>query len=395
MGRERNQVKVYKKNNVLEESLERIRLMYREQKNIVVGISGGKDSTIVLELTIRVAKELNRLPVKVYFLDQESEFQATIDYMRRIKNRKSEIDLHWYQMPFLLSNSTSMEKIFLDVWGESNKHLWIHEREEDSIHENNLGVTRFFDVIDRLSYDVCKEQYMGFIGLRAQESRKRFMNMCKTPIYKNIGWISKSYTPKGIEPCFRCYPIYDWQTSDVWKYIGENNLDYNRIYDKMQRIGIAPFSARVSSVIHEMGVHSLETLQEVEPETYEKLTQRVPGISSYNQVHRELYKVNHKVMGERFFSSKHEYLVYVIELLVPEDKKKYFHQAILDTTYYIKKYGGELSELFDYLLSSIILNDWELEKYDHKIVAMRTIKGAKNAKKYTRVSGEQRQVGID
>ena len=78
---------IYTKQNVYEAALDRIRWLYDEFPNIVVNMSGGKDSTVIFNLTHQVATEKNRLPVRVLFIDQEAEWQSTIDYMRSVMYR--------------------------------------------------------------------------------------------------------------------------------------------------------------------------------------------------------------------------------------------------------------------------------------------------------------------
>ena len=64
-------MKYYQDKTVYEAALERIRFLYQEFDDVVVSFSGGKDSTVTLHMTLQVARELNRLPVKVVFLDQQ------------------------------------------------------------------------------------------------------------------------------------------------------------------------------------------------------------------------------------------------------------------------------------------------------------------------------------
>ena len=48
-------------------ALERIETAYKLFDTLSVGFSVGKDSTCVLNLTLEVARHLNKLPVNVYF----------------------------------------------------------------------------------------------------------------------------------------------------------------------------------------------------------------------------------------------------------------------------------------------------------------------------------------
>ena len=50
-------MKIYSKNNVLVEAEKRIHRLFDDFENVVVGFSGGKDSTVCLNLTLKVAEE--------------------------------------------------------------------------------------------------------------------------------------------------------------------------------------------------------------------------------------------------------------------------------------------------------------------------------------------------
>ena len=57
---------IYKEETVFEEALNRIRWIFDEHEDIIVSMSGGKDSTVVFNLALMVAKEKNRLPLEIY-----------------------------------------------------------------------------------------------------------------------------------------------------------------------------------------------------------------------------------------------------------------------------------------------------------------------------------------
>jgi predicted phosphoadenosine phosphosulfate sulfurtransferase len=59
--------KEYLDANVYDKAIERINHIYDSFDKIVVSFSGGKDSTAVLNCVLNVARERNRLPLKVVF----------------------------------------------------------------------------------------------------------------------------------------------------------------------------------------------------------------------------------------------------------------------------------------------------------------------------------------
>src|SRR3954453_22875588 len=126
-------MKIYLQQNVYEAALDRLRYLFSEFPNVVVNFSGGKDSTVILNLTLKVAEELGRLPVKVMFIDQEAEWDCVIDYIHRVMS-DPRVEPIWFQMPLRLFNATSTPDPWLDCWGEGKE--WLREKEPNSITEN-------------------------------------------------------------------------------------------------------------------------------------------------------------------------------------------------------------------------------------------------------------------
>lgn len=83
------------------------------------------------------------------------------------------------------------------------------------------------------NYNRAHKVDLIFTGLTSAESyqRKIFMKW-KGPYYQvKEGW-------------FKCHPIYDWSESDVWSYIREKELPYNKLYDLgIDRCGCMPCTA--------------------------------------------------------------------------------------------------------------------------------------------------------
>jgi len=82
-------MKIYHNKTVFDAALDRIRYLFDEFPNVIANFSGGKDSTVIFNLVLKVAKEKKRLPLTVQFLDQEAEWENNISYIRKIMNRSS------------------------------------------------------------------------------------------------------------------------------------------------------------------------------------------------------------------------------------------------------------------------------------------------------------------
>ncbi len=304
--------------NVYDAALDRIRWLFEEFDNKVsVSNSGGKDSTVVVELALAVARERDALPLNVTWLDQECEFQSTVDYQRWMADRP-EINFHWYQIPFKLYNATNHENPWLNVWGEGEE--WVRPKESDSIHVNDFyyrgeKVDRFKDVLTEINLRSGGGAILT--GMRNEESPARRLFMTTAPAYKWVTWGSEGWMREGFEPYWMFHPIYDWSYRDVWKAINENKWKYNKHYDVQFQYGVGVKNMRVSNYHHETALSALYYLQEAEPQTWEAATKRLRGIHVFTQQSsKDMYPTELPYM----FSSWTEYLDHLIDNLVPKEE---------------------------------------------------------------------------
>ncbi len=277
-------MKIYKKTNVLEEALERIRFVYDEFDEVAVSFSGGKDSTITLELALIVAREKNRLPVPLLFIDQEAEWTYAIDYIRRQMHRE-EIKPYWLQVPFKLENAASHSgESYLHCWEPGAE--WLREKEPIAIKENIYGTSggsgvefyNLFKAWGATTFPDIKLARLG--GVRAEESPVRYINVTSTICHKWVTW----GTNQDLDHHKLFYPIYDWSYTDVWKAIHDHQWDYCKLYDVMYQYGIPVPNMRVSSLTHETAIRSLWWLQEADPGLYGKLVKRLDGVDAVGKM---------------------------------------------------------------------------------------------------------------
>ena len=181
-------MKVYKEQTVLEASLERVRYLFDEFEDVYVSVSGGKDSTVAFNMALQVARERGR-KLGVFFLDQEFEYEATIDIIREWMHEPDVVP-YWLQAPLKMYNSNSPTEPYTIVWDESRRDTWMREREPDSMHEHfNENIDRFHDSVE--AFTVWRKSVTGkstccITGMRAEESFNRFRAMTSGLTYKNI-----------------------------------------------------------------------------------------------------------------------------------------------------------------------------------------------------------------
>jgi predicted phosphoadenosine phosphosulfate sulfurtransferase len=318
----------------------------------MVSLSGGKDSTVILELTKIVARERNALPVKVMWLDQECEFEATVEYVRKVMY-DPEVEPMWFQVPFRLLNATSGKETWLNVWGEGEE--WVREKDPISIKENIYGTDRFVELMEKIVDKTFDHPVAVLTGVRTEESPARFMGATGDVTYKWITWGNTINKKKGI---YNFHPIYDWTYIDVWKAIYDHKWLYNTHYDELFRYGTPVRKMRVSNYHHETAVHSLFLLQEIEPQTYEKATQRISGIDTAGKMGKDDWFVYELPF---MFSTWTEYRDYLLENLIEDPKVKTDFAKFFESIE--RRYSRSVGEdLYKTQINSILCNDVEMTK---------------------------------
>lgn len=318
-------MKIHKKQNVLEAALERTRYFFDEFENIVVSFSGGKDSTVVLNLALMVAEEKGRLPLKVMFIDQEAEWSSVADYIKRVMY-DHRVDPYWMQIPMVLYNSTSTTDNWLHCWAEEDKDKWIRERDQIAKTVNKYGTNRFKDLftnIIKTEFGHLRTANLG--GIRTDESPTRMVALTHSLTYKHITYGKK--LNEGLDH-YTFYPIYDWHLSDVWKFIYSYDLDYCSHYDDLFRHGCALKDMRVSNVHHETAVANLFMVQEIDSKLWSKLTKRIAGINTAG--HLKIDSIRTPKTLPYMFKDWYEYREYLLDNLITDpDVKEAFSRIFV------------------------------------------------------------------
>ena len=351
-------MKIFKATNVFDEALERVRYLFDEFDDVGVWFSGGKDSTVTLEIALRVAEEKNRLPIPVIFVDQEAEWRAVIDYTRGVMN-DPRVEPYWIQVPIKLFNATSMDEAWLNCWAEGE--VWMRDKEKNSIHTNEYGTDRFYGIFPRILKHHWKGKRIAVLGgVRAEESPNRASGLTTGQTYKHVTW-GKVENAKLEHYTF--YPLYDWSYRDIWKAIHANQWRYCTVYNEYYRFGIQPIKMRVSNLHHETAVDQLFYLHEIEGDTWNALTKRLKGINQTKHMSKqEMFAAKELPFMFRDWA---EYRDYLVDNLVQTDERRaIFRRKFADMD---KAYEGMANEheRFKSEILCILANDFEFTKLDN------------------------------
>jgi predicted phosphoadenosine phosphosulfate sulfurtransferase len=355
-------MKIYGEQNVFDAAMDRMRYIFDEFDDVVVSVSGGKDSTVIYQLALMVAEEKNRTPIKVLFIDQEAEWGCVISYMRSIMT-DVRVDPYWFQMPLKIFNATSTIEPWLYCWEDGKE--WMREKENYAKTINKYGTDRFKKLFPAIfSVEFKAKKTCGLRGVRCEESPGRAISQTGLLAYKNITWGNSLSKKRDWHVALD--PIYDWSVYDVWKAIHDNDWPYCPIYDYMYQYGVPLREMRVSNVHHETAVKSLFFLQEIESDTWDSLTKRIGGIATAGRLGSKDFSIGQDLPF--MFDSWFEYRDYLLENLITDTTIRARFKKKFD--YMDRDYGGidDPSILYRLCINTLVCNDFEFTKLANFIV---------------------------
>jgi predicted phosphoadenosine phosphosulfate sulfurtransferase len=345
---------VYLRETVVVAARRRIARIFDDWENIIVSISGGKDSTVLAHLALVEARRRGR-KIGIFFLDEEVVYESTIKQIDYLMTLFPENTVkYWLQIEFNLTNATSFADSQIRCWEAGRHKDWMRPKRDEAIKfkpwlvetetvRDKVKGFGFYDVLE--NFERWRPNTAFLIGLRATESPNRWRAMTKNPGYADVFWSTRASNGS-----VRAYPIYDWNFHDVWKYLYDEKLRYSHVYDMQHKKGMHFGEMRVSSLLHEKSFKSLVELPEFEPKTYDRLLKRVKGIQTGH-----LYGKDPKMLKVRkrpaAFKTWQAYRDFLLSTYPDADKKAIFERRFsrhLDNRYVARQQCRQL-----------ILNDYE------------------------------------
>jgi predicted phosphoadenosine phosphosulfate sulfurtransferase len=255
-------------------TLERMEYLFDTFDQVFVSFSGGKDSTACLNTALQVATDKKRLPLNVFTFDEEAIPPETVSYQYRVADR-DDVKFYWYCVPIEHRNACSSKQPYWYPWAPEDKHKWTRELPAGAITtplvENRCGIP---DQVGKI-FDYRKGSVANIMGIRTQESMTRFRHIATKKGER--AWIMPPSRYKFVQ---NCYPIYDWQTEDVWLAPQIMGWDYNRAYETMALAGIPLSLQRVCPPYGEQPIRGLWRFKTCWPELWAKMVDRVHGAAT-------------------------------------------------------------------------------------------------------------------
>lgn len=335
--------------NVYEALIQRLDFVFSEFDKVVVSFSGGKDSGVLLSITMDYAKRTGNLGrLAVYHMDYEAQYTKTTEYVDRVFNSLPDgVDGFRVCLPVKAQCSTSMFQAYWQPWKLSDKAIWCRPMPtKHVINEDNFPWDFDYEISDyEFNIEFGKAVYPDkkvcfLIGIRTQESLNRWRTMNRR-IAANE-YKGRNYTTVITEKLVNAYPLFDWAVEDVWTANARFGYDYNKVYDLMYLAGVPLSKMRVASPFNDCAQDALKLYKVLEPDTWGLLVGRVNGVNFTGLYGGTTAMGWKKITKPAHFTWK-QYMYFLLDTLPEETRKNYLYKLGVSIKFW-KERGGCLSD---------------------------------------------------
>lgn len=330
--------------NVYEASQKRIEYIFNEFDNVLVAFSGGKDSSVCLNMCYDYAKENNQLnKLAMYHLDYEAQYQMTTDFVEETFKGFDGIKKFWLCLPISAQCCCNMQGGTWIPWDKDKCDIWVRKIPENEyvISEDNVPF-KFkkgdidYNVQDKFSewFEATYGKTATVIGIRADESLNRFRAISKENKnkYKNQNFINGHKT----------YIIYDWSVEDIWIANAKFGWKYNKLYDLYYQAGLSIDQMRVASPFNDCAGSTLKLYKVIDPKNWGKMVGRVNGVNFLGLYGDTTAMGWKKITKPDNFTWK-EYCYFLLNTLDEKTKQHYLNKLNTSIKFWKEK-GGALED---------------------------------------------------
>lgn len=342
-------VKHYVEQNVYEAAMSRLSCIFTQFDNVLISFSGGKDSGVMAELAIQYAVEHNQThKLHLYHLDYEAQYQETTNYVTRMFDRTEIPDANkwWLCLPVKAQCATSMYQDHWRPWEREKRELWVREMPERYVIDEDNARFDYsgwdYEVQDNFSawFAETRGATCVLVGIRTQESLNR--QAAITSKKKVNQFNGSNFVTKKGENVYVGYPIYDWQTRDIWIANATFAWDYNKLYDLMHLAGLSIHEMRVASPFNDYAKGSLALYKVLDPNTWGKMVGRVNGVN-FTNIYGGTTAMGWKGITKPDHLTWESYMYFLLDTLPEETRQNYLDKLNTSITFWREK-GGVLSD---------------------------------------------------
>ncbi len=280
-------IREYTTQSVFDALQERLRFLFEEFDNIYISFSGGKDSGLLLNMTLDFRRRYYpEKTVGVFHQDFEAQYTVTSEYVERTFEKiKDEVEPYWVCLPMATRTALSSYEMYWYPWDDRKKEAWVRKMpdKEYVINLDNNPITTYryrmhqedlakqFGRWYRIAHD--NKKTVCLLGMRAAESLQRYSGF----LNKKYGYHEECWISRQFKDVWCASPLYDWTSTDVWHANYLFGYEYNPLYDLYYKAGLKISQMRVASPFNDYSKDSLNLYRVIDPEVWVKLVGRVQG----------------------------------------------------------------------------------------------------------------------
>lgn len=358
--------KIYKQDkNVYEAFNERIEIIFNDFDNYYFAVSGGKDSSIMVQLAARKAREMGK-KFSVLYIDFEAQYTATIDHIYTLIDEVSDVLERWYWccLPMSLRNAVSVIQPKWICWDKKDKQKWVRDFPkskwlitEDTMPKEWTWFERGMEFEDFILYfakyfnDIHGGISAGGIGIRSDESLNRFRTIVsETKVtWKDYSWTTQVKLKGKPLNTYSFFPMFDWRTEDDWTAVARFDLKFNEIYELMYKNGLSIHEQRLCQPYGDDQKNGLDQFRALEPETWEKVLNRVHGVN-FGNIYCRTALLGNLQSEKPDGMTWQQYCVFLLEslgLYAPELRDHYYRKIRTFLNWYEKNQGIKVEDIKD------------------------------------------------
>lgn len=338
---------------------DRLRYLFEEFDNIFVSFSGGKDSGLLLNLTLDFQRKYYPgKKIGVFHQDFEAQYNVTTEYIERTFERIKDIaELYWVCLPMATRTSLSSYQMYWYPWDDTKEDAWCRPMPQHDyvIHLQNNPMTTYryrmhqedlakqFSRWYRISHE--NKKTVCLLGIRTDESLQRYSGI----LNKKYGYHGECWISKQFKDVWAASPLYDWSNSDVWhaNYLFE--YDYNKLYDLYYMAGLKPDQMRVASPFNDYAKDSLNLYRVIDPEMWAKLVGRVRG-ANFGSIYGKTKALGYRNLSLPEGHTWKSYTLFLLDTLPTKLRNQYIKKFKTSIEFWHKTGGGLEEEVIQELL---------------------------------------------
>lgn len=357
--------KIYEEKDVLTAAFERLEYIFKNFDNYYFSVSGGKDSSVMLQLAAKKARQLN-VKFSVLYVDFEAQYKATINHINELIEEVSDCLDNWYwiALPLSLRNAVSVIQSKWICWDQNDKNKWVRDMPTNKyvINEKNYPKewTWFYKGMEFEQFIIYFAEWFNIqkggvtacgVAIRTDESlnRLRTVTNWNKETFNGKKWTTRVKYSMHNTNTYTFFPIYDFKTADIWGTVAKYDLKYNDIYEQMYKNGVPIYEQRLCQPYGDDQRKGLNQFKSLEYETWEKVLSRVHGVNFGNIYCRTSLLGVIKTSKPQNMTWQ-QYAVFLLEsigLYAPELRDHYYHKISIFLKWYSTKKGIGVNDIKD------------------------------------------------